>query len=119
MLREDVWAQIDHVYVDAKLGLVLNNISYLKEDAEQQLKQMNVNPTYDTVLGIVTRELEEWPELVYEVHKEVWQAQGKQITAEFIRVVYREAIVPEIQKKLLHCVRLATQTVQSLRVQNP
>lgn len=100
--EEEVWRQIDHRLVALKLTPVA---SKLHAESERQRKKIFWRNRTNTNAATIPAELfvleieqmQVWPEAAYPVYKEVCQKQGKDTTPEFIRAVFRKAIVPLIE----------------------
>jgi hypothetical protein len=121
--QEDIWAEIDHTYVRARLGkeeaiLKGETDRRLNQIYEERIKQGYAGPTYEEVIVTVGGHLERLPELVYDAYENVCRMQQKEITPEVVRSIYREAVIPEIHAAVLECIELGNRYIINMHIRS-
>jgi len=101
---EDVWNQIDLKLASLRIaGLASEHSEWFKtQQKEIDFKNRN-NKNAATVpgelLGLQIEGINRWAESLCHIYAEVWTAQGKEKTPDFVRTVFHKAIVPAIEAK--------------------
>ena len=100
--EEATWKQIDHELVTLKLHDVAMNLHRETEKKRNDIRRRNLtNENAATIplelFELELRQMKQWVFNLYSLYKEVWKIQGKEETPQFIRAVYRKAILPLIE----------------------
>jgi len=102
--EEATWKQIDHELVTLKLHDVAMNLHRETEKKRNDIYWRNRTGGNAATIPLELFELElrqmkQWVFNLYSLYKEVWKIQGKEETPQFIRAVYRKAILPLIKSR--------------------
>jgi hypothetical protein len=102
--EEATWKQIDHELVTLKLHDVAMNLHRETEKKRNDIRRRNLtNENAATIplelFELELRQMKQWVFNLYSLYKEVWKIQGKEETPQFIRAVYRKAILPLIKSR--------------------
>lgn len=102
--EEVAWKQIDHELVTLKLNDVAMNLHRETEKKRNDIRRRNLtNENAATIplelIELELRQMKQWVFNLYSLYKEVWKIQGKEETPQFIRAVYRKAILPLIKSR--------------------
>jgi len=100
----DTWSQINHQLAALKIGDFEPAYRDWFEKKKNALHFRNRNNKNDATVSYVLFRLQiegmnKWAESVYRIYAEVWAAQGKEKTPDFVRTVFEKAIVPAIEAK--------------------
>jgi hypothetical protein len=91
------WQQIDHVMANLELGKLSQEIRLLTVDDEQRIRFQNIGNGNDMAvpserLHMHLLRSDEWAARTYELYCEVWQAQLKPLSPEFLRAISKNGI---------------------------
>jgi hypothetical protein len=95
------WNEIDHEMVRHKLSLVAQEMQPKVVSEERRVlfecrQKGNAGAIKPSLVGMHERLTDEWIERTYQAYCEVWSAQRQIKSADFVRAVFQNAIIPLI-----------------------
>ena len=95
---EQIWGQIDHGLAELKIHAAIEQFNKL---VNGKLGDMVLDEKYVSSSALLVEwyplykaEEDRLIENIFQIYKEVWKIQGKEVTPQFIRAIYQKVIVP-------------------------